>query len=175
MREKLMTWFQQWVTIYQRSPSLEKSFVSYITAVSKQGILKVEEVSSLFFRISAEASVGHYMDCVAAGDYVYAFQALDAMARLIVYIIKYHGDPTGVDNDKAKTYYFRKILSIFVLVLANMHEEYGAAFPQKPFFRFFSSLVNDLHSMEENLGSTYMPLLLTMRLVASHDLSESSY
>jgi CCR4-NOT transcription complex subunit 1 len=170
MRERLMLCFQQWVTIYQRSPSLEKSFIPYITSISKQGILKVEEVSSFFFRVCAEASVGHYMECVATVDYTFAFQALDAMSRLIVYIIKYHGDPTGVDNEKAKTYYFRKILSIFVLVLANMHEEHGVTFPQKPFFRFFSSLVNDLHSLEDSLGATYMPLLVTLRCVGLYDL-----
>lgn len=55
-----------------------------------------------------------------------------------------------------------KILSIVVLVLANMHEEQGAVFQQKPFFRFFSSLVNDLHSMEVHLGSAYFHLLVAI-------------
>ncbi|GLB35158.1 putative not1-domain-containing protein [Lyophyllum shimeji] len=162
LREKLFIWFQQWVAIYQRSHSPEKSFVPFITQLTKQGILKMEDVSSFFFRVCAEASVSSYVKCLATGDYDYAFQALDAMSRLIVYIIKYHGDASGVNNDQAKVHYLTKILSIFVLVLANLHEEQGPGFQQKPFFRFFSSLINDLHGIETHLGPVYFQLLIAI-------------
>ncbi|KAF8078158.1 Not1-domain-containing protein [Lyophyllum atratum] len=162
LREKLFVWFQQWVTIYQRSHSPEKNFVPFITQLTKQGILKMEDVSSFFFRVCAESSVNSYIKCLSTGDYDYAFQALDAMSRLIVYIIKYHGDASGVNNDQAKVHYLTKILSIFVLVLANLHEEQGPAFQQKPFFRFFSSLVNDLHGIETHLGPVYFQLLIAI-------------
>ncbi|KAG6874320.1 hypothetical protein C0995_001545 [Termitomyces sp. Mi166 len=163
LREKLFVWFQQWVAIYQRSHSPEKNFVPFITQLTKQGILKMEDVSSFFFRVCAESSVNSYIKCVATGDYDYAFQALDAMSRLIVYIIKYHGDASGVNNDQAKVHYLTKILSIFVLVLANLHEEQGPVFQQKPFFRFFSSLLNDLHGIETHLGPVYFQLLISIR------------
>ncbi|KAJ7197229.1 Not1-domain-containing protein [Mycena pura] len=162
MRERLFVWFQQWVNIFQRSPSPEKNFVPFITQLTKQGILKVEDVSSFFFRVCAESSVTSYVKCIANGDFDYAFQALDAMARLIVYMIKYHGDASGVNNDQAKVHYLTKILSIFVLVLANMHEEQGPSFQQKPFFRFFSSLINDLHSIEIHLGPVYFQSLIAI-------------
>ncbi|KAK0228205.1 Not1-domain-containing protein [Armillaria fumosa] len=162
IREKLFAWFQQWVNIYQRSHTPEKSFVPFITQLTKQGILKAEEMSSLFFRVCAESSVNSYLKCVQNNDYHHAFQALDAMSRLISYMIKYHGDASGVNNDQAKVHYLTKILSIFVLVLANMHEDQGVAFQQKPFFRFFSSLINDFHSMEAHLGTAYFQLLLAI-------------
>lgn len=165
LRGKLRGWFTQWVNIYQRSHTPEKSFVPFINQLTKQGILKVEDVSSFFFRVCAETSVTSYMQCVASGDFGYAFQALDAMSRLIVYIIKYHGDASGVNNEQAKVHYLTKILSIIVLVLANMHEEQGTSFQQKPFFRFFSSLLNDLHTIEASLGSVYFPLLLAVGYV----------
>ncbi|KAF7440940.1 hypothetical protein PC9H_001289 [Pleurotus ostreatus] len=161
-REKLLTWFQQWIGIFQRSTNPEKSFVPFITQLTKQGILKVEDMSSFFFRVCTEASVSHYIKCVSSGDYEFAFQALDAMSRLIVYIIKYHGDASGVNNDQAKVHYLTKILSIFVLVLANIHEEQGPSFQQKPFFRFFSSLINDLHTIESSLGTAYFQLLVAI-------------
>ncbi len=160
MREKLVGWFHQWVLIFQRSHSPEKSFVPFITQLTKQGILKAEEMSSLFFRVCAESSVSSYIKYAPNSA---SFQALDALSRLITYMIKYHGDATGVNNDQAKVHYLTKILSIFVLVLANMHEEQGANFQQKPFFRFFSSLINDFHSMEVQLGSAYFQLLLALR------------
>ncbi|KAI0646780.1 Not1-domain-containing protein [Trametes meyenii] len=162
LRDKLFIWFQQWNSIYQRSHSAEKSFVPYITQLTRQGILKAEDTSSFFFRVCAESSVNSYIKHVNAGEFGSAFQALDAMSRLIVYIIKYHGDASGVNNDQAKVHYLTKILSIFVLVLANMHEEQGPHFQQKPFFRFFSSLLNDLHSIESSLGTAYFHLLLAI-------------
>lgn len=167
LREKLFIWFQQWVNIYQRSHSPEKSFVPYINQLTKQGILKAEDVSSFFFRVCAESSVNSYVKCINSGEFAYAFQALDAMSRLIVYIIKYHGDASGQNNEQAKVHYLTKILSIVVLVLANMHEEQGLLFPQKPFFRFFSSLLNDLHAIETSLGSVYFQLLLAVGYVSN--------
>jgi len=163
MRERLFIWFQQWINIFQRSHAPEKSFIAFISQLTKQGILKLEDVSSFFFRVCAESSVTAYTKCVATGDYEYQFQALDAMSRLIVYIIKYHGDAAGVNNEQAKVHYFKKILSIFVLVLANHHEAHGPNFPQKAFFRFFSSLLSDLHTLEADLRPVYFQLLIAIR------------
>jgi len=163
LREKLHMWFQNWVTVFQRTATPEKNFVPFITNLTKNGILKAEDVSSFFFRVCTEASVTAYIKCIATGELDYAFQALDAFSRLIVYIIKYHGDAAGVNNDQAKVHYFTKILSIFVLVLANTHEEQGHEFQPKPFFRFFSTLLSDLHSMAASLGTAYFHLLLALR------------
>ncbi|KAH9981460.1 Not1-domain-containing protein [Lactifluus volemus] len=153
LREKLFIWFQQWVGIFQRSPSPEKAFIPFITQLTKQGILKMDDVSSFFFRVCAESSVNSYIKSVTSGDFPfsYAYHALDAMSRLVVYMIKYHGDASGVNNDQAKVHYLTKILSIF-----------GQAFQQKPFLRFFSSLVNDLHTIEASLGTAYFQLLLAI-------------
>lgn len=158
----LLKCFQQWVNIFQRSSSPEKAFIPYITQLTKQGILKAEDVSSFFFRVCIESSVAHYTSCAARGDFEHAFLALDAVSRLIVYIIKYHGDASGANNLHAKVHYFTKILSIVVLVVANMHEEQGEGFQQKPFFRFFSSLLSDLHAIEAHLGTAYFHLLIAL-------------
>lgn len=163
MHAHLAKCFQQWVTVFQRSSSPEKAFVPYITQLTKQGILKAEDTSSFFFRVCAESSVAQYSNSIIAEDYENMFLSLDAMSRLILYIIKYHGDATGTNNDQAKTHYFSKIMSIIVLVVANCHEETHQEFQQKPFFRFFSTLLNDLHSMETYLGSAYLPLIVALR------------
>ncbi|KAL1669392.1 CCR4-Not complex component, Not1-domain-containing protein [Schizophyllum commune] len=152
-------WFQSWVQIYHRSPNPEKSFVGFITQVLKSGVLNIDEASQLFFRVCAETSVNHYAKAVAVGNYASAYSYVDAMSKLVVFIIKYHGDPTGVNADQAKVHYFKKVLSILILVLAYFHEE-QEPFQQKPFFRLFSSLLNDLNSMEASLGTVYFPLLV---------------
>jgi CCR4-NOT transcription complex subunit 1 len=163
LRERLIIWFREWVNIYQRTQTPEKSFIPYITALTKQGILKAEEISLFFFRVCAETSLKSYIVCATSGDFANAYHALDAMSRLITLLIKYHVDATGVNNEGAKVHYLTKILSIFVLVLAKEHEERGVNFPQKPFFRFFSTLINDFHAIEASMGTAYTGLLYAIR------------
>jgi len=164
LRGKLVLSFQQWIAIFQRS-SPEKNFVPFIQQLTKQGILKAEEVSSLFFRVCAETGVQQYMACAAEGDMETAYQALDALSRLIVLMIKYYGDASIENPGQAKVHYLTKILSIIVLVLAKTHEEPNDLFPQKPFFRFFSSLITDFHTFESEMEGTYFSLLIAIRSV----------
>lgn len=172
VREQLTFCFAEWVRLYQQSFSVEKSFVDFVVQLQNQGILKGEEISSLFFRVCAEVSVDSYIKHKAAGGSPATgiFQPIDAFAKLIVFMIKYHADPTGANNDKAKVHYMTKVLSIVVLVLANAHEELGTHFQQKPFFRFFSSLLSNLAAIESHLGSAYYQILVALRYALLVDL-----
>ena len=173
-REQLTFCFAEWVRLYQQSFNVEKSFVDFVVQLQKQGILKGEEISSLFFRVCAEVSVDSYIKNKAAGGTPATgiFQPVDAFARLVTFMIKYHADPTGANNDKAKVHYMTKVLSIVVLVLAASHEELGVHFIAKPFYRFFSSLLANLASIESHLGAAYPQILIAIRC-ARRPLSSS--
>ncbi|GAA5988666.1 hypothetical protein JCM10908_003667 [Rhodotorula pacifica] len=172
VREQLTACFGEWVRLYQQSFNVEKSFVEFVVQLQKQGILKGEEISSLFFRVCAEVSIDSYIKNKAAGGTPATgiFQPIDAFARLITFMIKYHADPTGVNNDKAKVVYLTKTLSIVVLVIANSHETLGVHFQAKPGFRFFSSLLSNLAAVETHLGQAYQPILVAL----SHSLTTLS-
>ncbi|GAA5866964.1 hypothetical protein JCM3774_003736 [Rhodotorula dairenensis] len=172
VREQLTACFGEWVRLYQQSFNVEKSFVEFVVQLQKQGILKGEEISSLFFRVCAEVSIDSYIKNKAAGGTPATgiFQPIDAFARLITFMIKYHADPTGVNNDKAKVVYLTKTLSIVVLVIANSHETLGIHFQAKPGFRFFSSLLSNLAAVESHLGQAYQPILVAL----SHSLTTLS-
>ncbi|KAG9104806.1 hypothetical protein FRC06_009276 [Ceratobasidium sp. 370] len=157
LSERLAVHFDDWVRIFQRSPSSEKAFASYVMQLTNEGILKGEDISSFFFRVCTETSVEQWSKYTAAGDFAAAFQPIDALSRLIVLMIKYNGDATDVP---AKVHYLTKILSIVVLVLAHSHEATTEFPQQKPFFRFFSSLLSDINSLESHLP--YFPLLVAM-------------
>lgn len=154
--------FADWVRIYQRSPSSEKAFVSWVTQVTAQGILRGEDLSSLFYRVCVETSVQMYHKFMTAGDSVLAFQPIDALSRLITLMIKYNGDASSTNAVPTKVHYLTKILSIVVLVLARAHEDENAEFKQRPFFRLFSSLLADLNSIEMNLQTAYFHLLIAL-------------
>lgn len=164
LREQLAYCFAEWARLFQQSPNPEKSFIDYVTQLQTQGILKGEDISSMFFRVCTEVSVDSYIKQKAVGGSPATgiFSPIDAFSRLIVLMIKYHADPTGANNEQAKVHYLTKILSIVVLVLAQSHEELGVHFQQKPFFRLFSSLLHDLHATESSLGHAYVQTLLAI-------------
>ncbi|PWY99362.1 Not1-domain-containing protein [Testicularia cyperi] len=164
LREQLAYCFAEWVRLFQHSPNAEKSFIDYVTQLQTQGILRGEDISSMFFRVCTEVSVDSYIKQKAVGGSPATgiFAPIDAFSKLIVLMIKYHADPTGANNEQAKVHYLTKILSIVVLVLAQSHEELGMHFQQKPFFRLFSSLLHDLHATESSLGNAYVQTLLAV-------------
>lgn len=104
IREQLTMCFVEWVRIYQQSYQIEKAFVEFVVQLQNQGILKGEEISSLFFRVCAEVSVESYIKHKANGGTPATglFQPVDAFAKLITFMIKYHADPQNKNNDQAK-------------------------------------------------------------------------
>ncbi|KAG8902291.1 hypothetical protein FRB99_004653 [Tulasnella sp. 403] len=162
MQETLLHHFTDWVRIYQRAPSSEKAFVTWVTQVTAQGILRGEDLSSLFYRVCVESGMQMYSKCMAAGESTVGFQPIDALSRLIVLMIKYNGDASSSDSVPTKVHYLTKILSIVVLVLARAHENESAEFKQRPFFRLFSSLLADLHTIEAQLHQAYFHLLIAI-------------
>lgn len=164
LREQLAYCFAEWVRLFQHSPNAEKSFIDFVRQLQDQGILKGEEISSMFFRVCTEVGVDSYIKQKAVGGSVATgiYVPVDAFAKLIVLMIKYHADPTGTNHEQAKVHYLTKVLSIVVLVLAQSHEELGPHFQQKPFFRFFSSLLHELHQAEPSLQTTYLQSLLAV-------------
>src|SRR6185312_13574482 len=153
LREQLSYYFTEWVRLYQHPASNEKVFSSFIMQVQQQGILKGDEVSSMFFRICTEMSVDNCLKqkITNQSSTVTVYQAIDAFSKLIVLLVKYHSDPEGMNDNLAKSAYFNKIVSLIVLVLAQAHEQRRQQFNQKPFFRLFSSLLSDLNAYEQQL------------------------
>jgi len=96
---------------------------------------------------------------LVSGDVANAYRPIDALSKLIVFMIKYNGDAASASSIPTKVHYLTKILSIVVLVLAKAHEDDTKDFLPRPFFRLFSSLLSDLHGMESNLQAAYFHLL----------------
>lgn len=164
LREQLAFCFSEWVRNSQLSPNSEKLFIDFVTSLQSQGILKGEEISSMFFRVCTEVAVDGYIKSKAAGGSLATgiFCPVDSLAKMIVLMIKYHADASGANNEQAKVNYLAKILSIIVLVLAQSHEELDIHFQQKPFYRLFSSLLHELKLAEASLEGAYQQTLLAM-------------
>ncbi|KXS15104.1 Not1-domain-containing protein [Gonapodya prolifera JEL478] len=165
LREQLQFLFLEWVRIYNHPASNEQAQAAYITQLQQYGVLKGEDVSSLFFRVCTEVSVDNYIKYRASAvlPQHLAFQAVDAFARLIVLFVKYHAlDGSNLSVNVLKIQLTTKILSIVVLVLVHAHEQKRGSFDQRPFFRLFSSLLHDLDMYQEPLQPIYFQILSAM-------------
>jgi CCR4-NOT transcription complex subunit 1 len=100
---------------------------------------------------------------VAGGPPIYSFHAIDAYARLIVLLLRQYTDPAVSNQGVAKVTLAKKILSIIMLVLVHSHEQDRVNFNQRPLFRLFSTLFNDLTMYHTALGPIYFQVLCAIR------------
>ncbi|KAI8332994.1 CCR4-Not complex component, Not1-domain-containing protein [Blakeslea trispora] len=111
-----------------------------------------EDGSFLFFRVAIEVSIEHalklkMLPAQSAPNVVY--QPIDALSKLIVTLVQIEGQPT----------HLKRALSVTVLHIAQHHEMRGSLFDQRPFLRLLTSILNDLHLMEQQLQKQYISLL----------------
>ncbi|KAJ3255219.1 hypothetical protein HDU77_003760 [Chytriomyces hyalinus] len=161
LRESLGIIFSEWVKIYHHPASSEKTHKDFVVQLQDLGVLQEEDVSSMFFRVCTELSVDLYIQAKLSPNLspYTPFQAVDAFSRLIVLLVRYCVEPVGANGNSAKLDLTTKILYIIVLVLVHSHEQRRSQFNQRPFFRLFSSLLNDLSLFEDQLQSVYYQIL----------------
>ncbi|KAI9595324.1 CCR4-Not complex component, Not1-domain-containing protein [Syncephalis fuscata] len=158
IRDQLVFIFGEWVRLYQHPSSNEKSLNAFVDQVQQQNILQDENTFSLFFRISIELATEIYQkqSTVPSSSSQAAYQPVDANAKLIALLVKTFNEETGGISRAA---YFRKILSIIVLVLVNEHELRRQEFNQKPFFRLLVGLLTELNSGDTLSNDEHFALL----------------
>ncbi|KAG0358226.1 hypothetical protein BG005_002580 [Podila minutissima] len=158
VREQLAFIFAEWIRVYQLPTSNDKDYGAFINSIQQQGVLKGEEISSLFFRVCTEMSVESYIKYKVTNTAA-AYQGVDAFVKLIVTLVKHYSDPQGVNHSTAKVTYLTTLLSIIVLVLAQAHEQRRGQFNQKPFLRLFSGLLTDMMTSYESTPAMYFQIL----------------
>lgn len=152
LREQLQFFFGEWVRLYQHPATTEKTMLAFAIQLSQQSIFKVEEVSSLFYRVCIEVSVDHAIKFKMIPGQSTAYQPMDAFSKLIVTLIQV--------PEAEQMSLFTRALSVVVLVISQHHQVRGQHFDQRPFLRFFTSLLTDLHAMEQNVQ--YLALLTAL-------------
>jgi len=162
LKEQLAFIFAEWIRVYQLPTSTEKDYGAFINTIQQQGVLKGEEISSLFFRVCTEMSIESYIKYKVANTPA-AYQGVDAFVKLIVTLVKHSSDPQGVNHSLAKVTYLTTLLSIIVLVLAQAHEQRRGQFNQKPFLRLFSGLLTEMMTAYESSPGMYFQILTAFR------------
>jgi CCR4-NOT transcription complex subunit 1 len=153
--------FQEWVHLCRHPSTTEKTFASLIIQIHQQGSISTQEDSCLFFRLCVDASVREFENALAtpgglASD---AFLVVDALAKLIVLLVKYQAD-TGADDVTSKAKYLSSILSLVVLDLNHHHVMQGEHFNQRVFFRLFSSILCEYNSLHQHFADQHKHIMI---------------
>ncbi len=162
LRENLAIQFKEWVQIYSHPGTSDLIQRRFINQCLGQGLLKYDSVTPLFFRVCVEICERGYEKNSNSSEET-GYEAVDAFARMIILLIQCHSDPTGVDHNHVKLNLTAKILSIIVLVLVHSHEKNQQLFNQKPYFRLFSSFLNNLKANRESIEPIYIQILSAIR------------
>ncbi|OBZ87225.1 CCR4-NOT transcription complex subunit 1 [Choanephora cucurbitarum] len=152
IRDQLQFYFAEWVHIYQHPATTEKTIQTFASQLLQQPVFMSEDGSLLFFRVAIEASIEHALKLKtlpAQSALNIAYQPIDALSKLIVTLVQVEEQPT----------YLKRALSVIVLCIAHHHELRSSLFDQRPFLRLLTSILNDIHLMEQQLQKQYFLLL----------------
>ncbi|KAI9844771.1 MAG: hypothetical protein M1837_005304 [Sclerophora amabilis] len=150
-REQLEYSFDEWVHLCTRSNTTEKSFAAFISQLHQKQLMNDENSSCLFFRLCIDMSVDAFEQVEAnlVGGLNDSYIYIDALAKLIVLLVKYRGEADG-EVKASKPAYMNSILSLVVLVLNHHHVMRGERFNQRVFFRLFSTILCEYQASERD-------------------------
>ena len=159
LQERLAGLFLEWVRQYSSGPNPEVAFVPYITYIQKEGILNGEDVSSAFYHTAINCAIDLDAGKLESSE---RFDGADSLAKLIVLIVKNYGDKSGAASVSNKIYYFNKIITIVSYTL--IQRQFDESFNQRPWSRFFTSMLSNLATIEQSLPDTYFGCLKSLAM-----------
>lgn len=158
--------FEEWIHLYNNPNASEKASGEFITQMYKKQLINDRDDLCVFLRISLDFAVEKFDHTVQVSTINEAYVPIDALAKLVVRLVKRPEEDGEVKNDRAA--YLGTILSLAVLVLNHHHLMRGELFNQRVFSRFFSTMLGGLKPVDGDAltDGEYHNILLTF----SHNL-----
>jgi len=159
--------FSEWVRLYLHVQTNEKSLAAFVLQLHQLNVLGDTASITAFLRTCIEVGIAEYEAVEAEGrirdtraDQGYV--SVDALAKFIVTMVKYHQEEEGT---LTKPGLLRSILSLIIVLFNHYYETSGDGFPQKLFFRLFSTLLYEFKQAQADLEPYNQGILFTFRYV----------
>eukprot|EP00475_Leptophrys_vorax_P010508 TRINITY_DN17089_c0_g3_i1.p1 TRINITY_DN17089_c0_g3~~TRINITY_DN17089_c0_g3_i1.p1 ORF type:complete len:1415 (-),score=395.30 TRINITY_DN17089_c0_g3_i1:74-4294(-) len=154
--------FDEWLALFIRHPALpEKLLMQFVTAFEREGMLKNQQTIEEFFRIVLPACIEGCLGRNAAQpSQEIRVEFVDSLAKFVVVLVKLlQSSPMhGVKN--------LTVLSSFLgLVSEQVLRDYETnknLMNQKPYYRLFAALIQDLCYPESSLETIEIDILMTL-------------
>ena len=134
--------FKEWSALYENSAYNEATFVGFLRDMHRSQLITSAEDLVTFLRLAIDISVETF-DIEAnsfRGSFVTAFNRTDALALIIILLVKFQGEDDGAVK-LSKAAYLNQILSLTVLLVNNHIETRGVVFNQRVFTRLYCSIL----------------------------------
>lgn len=141
-QEQMHYIFDEWVCIFENIGASEDSCAAFLNDLHRgQTISRTEDLTE-FLRLSLEACIECYDREAQSvrGSVDVAFSHADALARLLIMLVKYQGDTNGAVR-LSRAPYLGTVLTILVLILNHHQNMRGVGFHQRLFTRLFADML----------------------------------
>ncbi|KAG7855336.1 hypothetical protein KL939_004511 [Ogataea angusta] len=130
--------FAEWVKLLKFESSSKEMQLDFLNQLYDLGVLTKPDHFVLFFTTAMEMSVISFVKESDASKklVVESYTAIDAFAELVIQLVLIQDDTAG-----SRVNFFKSALSVVLLVFAHDHEANKANFNERPYFRFFSTLL----------------------------------
>ncbi|KAK5954222.1 CCR4-NOT core subunit cdc39 [Knufia fluminis] len=135
---------KEWSSLFENSAFNEATHTGFLRDLHGSQLINSAEDMVTFLRLSIDNAVEQYEIEAQSfrGSIAAAFSKTDALALLIVLLVKYQGEENGAVK-LSKSAYLDSILSLVVLIVHNHQELRGVNFNQRVFTRLFGSILHN--------------------------------
>jgi CCR4-NOT transcription complex subunit 1 len=153
-REQVTYLLEHWIRLWTEAGGQEAKCVQFIALLHQQNILKSEEMSEVFLRLSVELCVDACMKTERDGE-GFNYSVVDALGGMLVMLVKYgSADPQSV---LSRVQYLNRILGIVARAVAAGAVE--GPFDQRPFLRLLTNLLKDLNTTDPVVEANNLQVL----------------
>jgi CCR4-NOT transcription complex subunit 1 len=142
--------FSEWMNLCGNVDGSQLDY--FVDQLRKKQIFNDPESSCLFLRACIDESVDLYeIKIHNTGRLADGFAPIDALAKLIVYLVKHQSQRVGEEKTN-KAAYLESILSLVVLIFNYHYVTRAESLNQKVWSRLFSSLLCEFDSFDDDLS-----------------------
>ena len=140
--------FTEWLELSNHPEPSESMLVAFISQLHYQQTLCAPEDLMIFLRHAIDMAVRSLerVDVDPSVDSQEAYFNIDALAKLVILLVKTQGENMASSNS-SKSAYMKSILSLIALVLNKHQVMRGEQLNQRAFFRLFSDMFHDWHDL----------------------------
>lgn len=152
LRQTIHHILDEWITICVQGTALDNVYAQYLNLLQSHNVLSSEEHTRRFFRIVTELCIESALNSqTIQGDVVlFSYNAVDALAKLIVFLVKFWDTGGGIPGKIALTSTY---LTVAADVLLRDYARKKEQFNQRPWLRLFANMVHELNTPDPSLDS----------------------
>ncbi|KAK5128498.1 hypothetical protein LTR85_003166 [Meristemomyces frigidus] len=144
--------FEEWIRM-QRKDTPERSYLAFVRQLHEQHVVSEPEDAMKFFRACLEMSCAAF-ERVTGVPYATqdaAYIHIDALAKLVAYMVLYQGSADGEPQPK-KAKSLDAIIRLIVLVMNDHHNKQRERWNARVYFRLFSTLLCEVHANRSQMN-----------------------